>query len=53
MVIAVCLCADKRILSSYSEDLYSLKNNFFKESYATFHFLWSQVLRMISYIDRV
>jgi len=27
-----------------------LKQNVFKESYSTFHFLWSQILRMISYI---
>jgi hypothetical protein len=28
MVTAMCLCADKRIVSSYSKDLYDL-NNFF------------------------
>jgi len=27
-VTAMCLCADKRVVSSYSEDLYGLKNNF-------------------------
>ena len=32
MVSAMCLCADKRIKSSYSEDLYGPKNKMFSRN---------------------
>jgi hypothetical protein len=53
VVSAMCLCADKRIVSSYSEDLYGPMNKmFFQETFAKFHFLWSQISSMI-YMHRV
>jgi len=44
----IMLCADKRILRICMSE----KQNVLQESYATFHFLWSQIVRMISYICR-
>jgi len=32
MVSAICLCADKRIISSYSEDLYDPKDKMFSQN---------------------
>jgi hypothetical protein len=38
MVSAMCLCADKRIISSYSEDLYDPKHKMFSRN-LTLHFI--------------
>jgi hypothetical protein len=54
VVSAMCLCSDKTIVSSYSEDLYGPMNKmFFQEAFATFNFLWSHILSMISYMHIV
>ena len=51
---AVCVCVDKGIVSAFLGELCDPKlQNVFQESYATFLFMWSQILRMISYICRV
>ena len=39
MVSAVCLCADKRIISSYSEDLCGPKNKIFSRN-LMLHFIF-------------
>jgi hypothetical protein len=52
VAIAICLCADKRIVSSYSEDFLAQKTKCFL-GILSFYFWWSEIVRIISCILRL